>query len=218
MQNIVVIGFPKALSSAITGVVDLLALAGVTWNSIQGQDPERYFNVRIATVDGKPVKCINGIEIAAHMSFDDIRHADAIVVPTIGGPIKEILTSDNTTIRQTMSMLQRADRAGWVICGNCTGNFLLAEAGILDGRSATTHWGYKDLFEQRYPNVQLHADQLITRDDNVYCAGGGLAWLDLALHLIERTVGFEVAMQTAKAFVVDYRRDSQLTYLSLIHI
>lgn len=212
MQNIVVIGFPKALSSAITGIVDLLALAGVTWNSIQGQEPERYFNVRIATADGNPVKCINGVEITAHMSFDDIQRADAIVVPTIGGPIKEILSSDNSTISQATALLRRANNAGWVICGNCTGNFLLAESGILNGRSATTHWGYRDLFEQRYPEVQLHADQLITRDDNVYCAGGGLAWLDLALHLIERTVGFEVAMQTAKAFVVDYRRDSQLTY------
>ena len=60
--------------------------------------------------------------------------------------------------------------------------------------------------------MKLTAEQLITRDEHIYCAGGGLAWFDLGLHMIERFVGFEVALQTAKAFVIDYRRDSQLSY------
>ena len=109
-------------------------------------------------------------------------------------------------------LLRRAAEKDWTICGNCTGNFLLANAGILNGRRATTHWGYRDTFAERYPEVLLAADQLITRDGDIYCAGGGLSWFDLTLHLIERFVNHEVAMQTAKAFVFDYRRDSQLSY------
>lgn len=58
----------------------------------------------------------------------------------------------------------------------------------------------------------LQTEQLITRHEHIYCAGGGLAWFDLCLHLIERFAGFEVAIQTAKAFVIDYRRDTQLSY------
>tara|TARA_R110001583_G_scaffold110608_2_gene259532 strand:- start:1712 stop:2692 length:981 start_codon:yes stop_codon:yes gene_type:complete len=208
MQSIVVVGFHKALASAITGVADLLALAGVSWNRIQGEEPERLFNVRIASPDGEPIRCINGLMLGAHMSYDQITSADALIVPSIGGVFEEVLAN----AAPTLELLRRADRNGWVIAGNCTGNFLLAEAGILDGRSATTHWGFKEQFEQRYPKVDLKADQLITRDAHIYCAGGGLAWFDLGLHIIERTVGFEVAIQTAKAFVIDYRRDSQLTY------
>lgn len=208
MLEVVVVGFDKALASAITGVTDLFGLAGVTWNLIQGQAPEKAFNVRIASHDGKPIQCINGLQLGAHISFDQISNADAIVIPTIGGPIEEVL-QENTAL---LALLRQANDSGLTIAGNCTGNFLLAESGILSGKSATTHWGFKDLFQQRYPQVELKADQLITRHDNIYCAGGGLAWFDLGLHIIERHIGFEAALQTAKAFVIDYRRDTQLSY------
>lgn len=208
MLEIVVVGFDKALASAITGVTDLFGLAGVTWNLIQGQPPEKAFNVRIASHNGQPIQCINGLQLGAHLSFDEIKNADAIVIPTIGGPIEEVLAENP----ELLSLLQQANDFGWTIAGNCTGNFLLAEAGILNNKSATTHWGFKELFQQRYPQVELKADQLITRHDNIYCAGGGLAWFDLGLHIIERHIGFEAALQTAKAFVIDYRRDTQLSY------
>jgi len=206
--NVVIAGYDRALSSAMTGVVDLFGLAGVTWNRIQGQETKRLFNVRIASPDGGPVRCINGIHLLAHMSYDDVDDVDAIVVPTIGGPVEEVVGQTPALLE----LLRKADQRGWTIAGNCTGNFLLAEAGILNGKSATTHWGFKDEFERRYPQVDLKADQLITRHDNIYCAGGGLAWFDLGLHMIERNFGFEAAIQTAKAFVIDYRRDSQLSY------
>ncbi|MAK91331.1 MAG: AraC family transcriptional regulator [Oleibacter sp.] len=208
MLNVVIVGYDKALSSAMTGVVDLFGLAGVTWNRIQGQEPERLFNVRIASPDGGPVRCINGVQLMAHMSYDQVDDVDAIVIPTIGGPVDDVLGKTP----ELSDLLRKANDKGWTIAGNCTGNFLLAEAGILDGKQATTHWGFKDAFEQRYPQVDLKADQLITRHDNIYCAGGGLAWFDLGLHMIERSFGFEAAIQTAKAFVIDYRRDSQLSY------
>ena len=212
MIDVVVVGFDRALASAITGLADLFALAGVTWNRIEGRDAERLFNVRIATELGQPVRCINGLQLASHLNFADIiggsAKVDALIVPTIGGPIEEVL-ADTEALR---ALIRYADGQGWTIAGNCTGNFLLAEAGVLNNRTATTHWGFKEQFEQRYPNVALQAEQLITRDENIYCAGGGLAWFDLGLHIIERHAGFEAALQTAKAFVLDYRRDTQLSY------
>jgi len=208
LLNIVVAGYDKALASAITGVTDLFGLAGVTWNLIEGTEPKRAFSVRIASKDGQPINCINGLQLGAHLSFDDIDQADAIIIPTIGGPIDEVLNDTP----ELQALLKRANEQGWTIAGNCTGNFLLAEAGILNDKTATTHWGFKEQFQQRYPQIELKADQLITRSDNIYCAGGGLAWFDLGLHIIERQIGFEAALQTAKAFVIDYRRDTQLSY------
>lgn len=131
-----------------------------------------------------------------------------LIVPTIGAAILETLALNLDLVE----LLQTADRQYQLIAGNCTGNFFLAEAGILNYRQATTHWGFQQLFHERYPLVNLNADQLISRDQHVYCAGGGLAWFDLGLHLIERFYGFDVAMQSAKSFVIDYRRDSQLSY------
>ncbi len=208
MLNVVILGFDQALASAITGVADLLALAGVSWNRIQNLPTQRLFNVKITSHDGKPFECINGLTLCAHLSFAEIENADVIVVPTIGGPIMEVLEQNQALI----ALLQKAHKQDCIISGNCTGNFLLAQAGILDGKPATTHWGYKELFEQLYPNVHLKADQLITKSDNIYCSGGGHSWFDFGLHLIERKFDYDTALQSAKSFVLDYRRDSQLSY------
>ena len=213
MKKVVVLGFDGALASAITGVVDLFAMAGVSWNRIQQQEIHRLFQVEIASAQGQAIRCINGVLIQAHLAYADIKDVDIAIVPTIAGPIIETLQQNPELI----CYLKEADRQQKVIAGNCTGNFFLAEAGILNDRQATTHWGFQDMFQTLYPKVKLHADQLISRDQHIYCAGGGLAWFDLGLHLIERYYGFELAMQSAKSFVIDYRRDSQLSY-SLLKI
>jgi transcriptional regulator GlxA family with amidase domain len=202
MQQVVILGFDGALASAITGVVDLFAMAGVSWNRIQQQDVQRLFKVSIASPDGHPIRCINGLQLQAHVSYQEIQTADILVVPTIAAPIQDVLQQNPELIH----FLKSAHAEATLIAGNCTGNFFLAEAGILDDRIATTHWGFQEVFRSRYPKVKLNADLMISRDQNIYCAGGGLAWFDLGLHLIERLYGFEVAMQSAKSFVIDYRR------------
>jgi transcriptional regulator GlxA family with amidase domain len=145
-------------------------------------------------------------QLMNHSPFSD--ELLAILIPTIGTPIEHTLHMNPEVIH----LLQWAQDKGVMVIGNCTGNFFLAEAGLLDGKRATTHWGYQDLFKQKYPSVNLQADKLITVDGNIYCAGGGLAWFDLGIHIIEKQLGYDAAVQTAKAFVIDYRRESQLSY------
>jgi len=210
--NIVVLGFDGALATAITGVIDLLALAGVTYNRIMKQPIQPMFNVTLVGAEVGPIRCINGINLYCATSFDQCyqwdNQPDAIIVPTIGGALESVL-AQNTDL---LDMLKWGNRQGLVLGANCTGNFFLAEAGILNGKQATTHWGFKQTFEQAYPEVDLQAERLLTKDGNVLCAGGGLAWFDLGLVLIELYAGYDVAIQTAKAFVIDYRRESQLSY------
>lgn len=215
MKHVIIAGFNGALSTAITGVLDILSLTGVSWELIQSEAPSAKFKVWIASADGASIKCINHVGIEAHISFQQLMSNEqiranllAIIVPTIGSPIEHTLAKNP----QMKTLLQWGAKHKVMIAGNCTGNFFLAEAGLLDGKQATTHWGYKDAFEARYPQVDLRADQLITVDDNIYCAGGGLAWLDLGIYIIEQEFGYDVALQTAKAFVIDYRRESQLSY------
>jgi len=215
MKHVLVVGFDGALASAITGAVDILGLAGVSWQRIMDAPPEPGFKVWLASPDGEAVNCLNGLAVSARMSFQQVMDSPefhqqllAVLVPTIGGPIEDILAHNP----EVLELLRWARQQGIMVIGNCTGNFFLAEAGLLDGKSATTHWGYKELFEERYPQVDLRIDQLITEDQNIYCAGGGLAWFDLGIHIIEQQLGYEAALQTAKAFVIDYRRDNQLSY------
>ena len=213
MKKIIILAFDGALASAITGVIDLFAMAGVSWNRIQKQNVQRLFQVKIASQHGQAVQSINGIKLYADLAFSEITDADVIIVPTIGAPILDVLAQNSALIE----LLKTRQLQSGLIAGNCTGNFFLAEAGLLDGKQATTHWGFQQMFRERYPLVKLNADQLISHDQNIYCAGGGLVWFDLGLHLIERFYGFETAIHTAKSFVLDYRRDSQLSY-SLLKI
>lgn len=211
MVRISILGFPGALASAITGMIDLLQLAGVTWARIQGQAPEQRFQVRLLTLDGEPCRCLNGLTLPAHGRLDEGDPGELILVPTIGGPIPVTLAE----CRQEIAWLAEQARQGRSLASNCTGAFLLAEAGLLDGREATTHWGFSDLLRERYPAVICRPEQLVTVDGPVACAGGGMAWFDLGVFMVERYAGARIARELAKAFVVDAGRRSQAPYAAL---
>jgi transcriptional regulator GlxA family with amidase domain len=88
----------------------------------------------------------------------------------------------------------------------CSGAYLLAEAGLLDGRRATTHWGRTDDFAHRYPKVKVDADRIFIRDGDIWTSAGITAGIDLALALVEEDLGCEVARRTAQQLVVHQRR------------
>lgn len=206
--HVVVAGFDGAVASAITGIVDLLSLAGVSWNRIHQQDIQRLFRLSIASPQAQPIRCINGLCLQAQLSYQQLQDVDVLIIPTIGGPVEDVLKQNPLLVGLIQNMYQN----GVTIAGNCTGSFFLAESGILDGRVATTHWGFEQQFRLRYPQVKLHAEQMISRDGQIYTAGGGLAWFDLGLHFIEHFYGYQIALETAKSFVLDYQRHSHVSY------
>jgi len=96
----------------------------------------------------------------------------------------------------------------------CTGAFLLAATGLLDGREATTHWGAVDLFRALYPRVRLMPRRIVTESGNLFCSGGTQAAIDLSLYLVRRYAGAVVAEECARALVHDLWRDSQAPYVA----
>ena len=208
MHKVTILGFEQAYASAITGAMDLFALAGVTWQRFQGESPQQQFEVQLASAGGKPVKCINQLTLNANIAIEDVESTDLLLIPTIGGRVIEALDINSGLL----SHIRHHFRSGADIASNCSGAFFLAEAGILENKEATTHWGYAETFRQRFPNVSLMPEKLITHQDNIYCAGGGMAWYDLALLLIERYCGHDVASNSAKAHVIDIARGSQAAY------
>ncbi|MGS2720199.1 GlxA family transcriptional regulator [Paraglaciecola aestuariivivens] len=212
MLKVTILGFDQAYASAITGALDLFALAGVTWQRMQGQQPKQLFEVQIASVGGRPVNCINHLTLNSHIAIEAVQQTDLLLVPTIGGELNKVLANNS----ELLSHIRRFYQQGADIASNCSGAFLLAEAGILNGHEATTHWGYAEYFKSRYPKVHLTAEKLITHSDTIYCAGGGMAWFDLALLLIERYCGHDVATTTAKAHVIDLSRGEQVAYANIV--
>ncbi|PHQ26953.1 AraC family transcriptional regulator [Marinobacter guineae] len=218
MRSVSVIGFDGALASAITGIIDLLRLAGVTWARINGETPVPQFSTQLLTKDGAPCRCINGLTIqpdgAWSVRQQTDKNADLVIIPTIGGSIDRVL-AENPELIEWLGNFQTSDAGQVRLASNCTGAFMLAEAGLLDGRQATTHWGFSNQFRQRYPAVDLQPDKLVTVDGYVACAGGGMAWWDLGIYLVERYAGAQVARELAKAFVIDAGRTSQAPYSAL---
>ncbi|MBL4796148.1 MAG: helix-turn-helix domain-containing protein [Oleispira sp.] len=210
--SVTLFAFDHALSSTITGVLDLLSMVGVAWNQIHGLPATRLFDVKIASLDGNPVRCINGITLNVDCALSDIMSTDLLLVPSIGGDMEKVL-QDNQAV---LPLLRYHHQRGVDIAGNCSGTFFLAEAGLLDGKVATTYWGYKELFKQRYPNVKLKSEQLITEADAIYCSGGGMAWLDLILFMIERFCGHEVAREAARSYVIDIDRNNPSSSYSTV--
>lgn len=208
MKRISLLCFDSAFSSVITGLLDLFSLAGVTWNRIQGESPQPLFQVELVSADGAAVRCLNNLIIQPDRSLAESTASDIIFIPPIGGHIEKTLDRH----ADTLIWLREMHRAGAQIAGSCTGTFLLAESGLLDHKLATTHWGYVDQFRSRYPKVQLKPEHLITNEIDLFCAGGGSAWLDLALFLIELHFGHDVAVQTAKALVIERKQQSQVPY------
>lgn len=212
MIQVYILGFDYAFATSITGVIDLLSTAGMAWNFYRGQTLSPKFRVSLASSDGLPIRCLNNITLNAHCSFEQIEHADILLVPSIGGEVDTALARNPELI----ALLQHHQMLGTRIGSNCTGAFFLAEAGILDGRKATTHWALVEKFRHDYPHIELVPEQLITTDGQIFCSGGGSAWFDLALYLIEWYFDHETAIESAKAMVLDSgRRQTQQNHFAV---
>ncbi len=207
MKKITILALRNAGATTITGPMDVFHLAGVLWNYVCDKQVTPYFDVEIVSTDGKPVKCLNRLYIEPHGSINDVQKTDLIL-------ISSLLNIDKTLENhsETIPWLRAHYKNGASIASVCTGAFLLAETGLLDGKTATTHWGYVQEFKQRYPQIQLQSEKMITDEGNLLCSGASNACFDLSIYLIEKFCGHEIALQCAKALILDIDRTSQSPY------
>jgi transcriptional regulator GlxA family with amidase domain len=158
----------------------------------------RLYRVRVATLDGGPVRTSGGYSVLPEHDASIVPEADTLVVPAVqGGPAM----TDGALPDDVTALLQRAAASARLV-SLCTGAFVLAAAGLLDGRPATTHWLYTDRFRGLYPAVHLDPDVLFVDDDDVLTSAGNAAGIDLLLHLVRRDHGTEVANRVARRSVV----------------
>jgi transcriptional regulator GlxA family with amidase domain len=154
------------------------------------------YEVRLLAPGGGEVKSSSGVTLTTR----PLRHGPLDTIIVSGG---EIIRSATAT-EKIVAWLKRAEARR--IASVCSGAFLLAETGRLDGRRATTHWGSTDQFRRRYPQVTLDPDRIFVRDGDVWTSAGITAGIDLALALVEDDLGSEVARHTAQQLVVHQRR------------
>ena len=193
MINVTVLAMENTSASAITGPMDVFHQAGVLWNHFSGRKITPYFEIKVITADGAPFKCSNGVRMAADGSIRDVDATDLVVVSSIINVERTIAHHG-----ETIDWLAKQYNRGAHIASICTGSFLLAETGLLDGKIATTHWAYAEKFKNRYPEIDLKIERPITDDHDLLCSGGYNASIDISLYLVEKYCGTEVAAQSSR--------------------
>ncbi|GGW99848.1 GlxA family transcriptional regulator [Streptomyces chartreusis] len=156
------------------------------------------YRIRTASLDGAPVRTSSGLTLVPDQALDDPLDAHTLVVP--GG--QGTRTPDPALVGWLREHGPRAER----LVSVCTGAILLAAAGLLDGRRATTHWAYCDKLARDHPDVEVDPDPIYVRDGHVATSAGVTSGIDLALALVEEDLGRDVALGIARHLVVFLRR------------
>jgi AraC family transcriptional activator FtrA len=158
-----------------------------------------WYEFLVVAAGDRRVQTQTGFVIEAPLGLDALDDADTIVVPGWASP--EIEPSD-----ALVAALRRAHRRGARIVSICTGAFVLAAAGLLDGRRATTHWLYVDLLKERYPQVELDPGVLYVVDGRVMTSAGTAAGIDLCLHIVTSDYGADVAAAVSRRMLMPLHR------------
>lgn len=211
--HVSIVVFPECDPSIVYGVFDTLWAAG---RFLGGGPSDPLFEPRIVGAHHGPMQLVTGVSIIPQDSIADVEHTDIVFVPNV---IVETAAALRALDRRLLDWIKTMNAQGSQIYAACGGSMVLAEAGLLDGLEATTHWTYAPLFRQQFPKVTLHVERLLVQSGqghNVACSGGASSWQDLALLMVAKHGGTTEAIRLSKMFLYQWHRDGQLPYSSMI--
>jgi transcriptional regulator GlxA family with amidase domain len=192
VQRILLAAFPGVQMLDVTGPMEVFSIA-----TRQGHAS---YELSVVARDEAPLPASSGLRLLPDGGLRNVRDLDTLLIP--GGQGTREALKDEALIRWIQRTAKRARRVTSV----CTGAFLLAEAGLLDGRRATTHWSACNALRRRYPRITVEDDPIFVRDANVWTSAGVTAGMDLALALVEEDAGREAALEVARQLVLFVRR------------
>jgi transcriptional regulator GlxA family with amidase domain len=191
-----IVGFDRIQALDLVGPADTFQLA----NEALASDPPGY-RAMVISPGGRNFRSQSGLRIAADASFDDAPPLDTIIVPGGSG-----LRAEPDIAESVADFLRsRAGRTRRMV-SVCTGIYAYGAAGLLDGKHATTHWGFAEDVVRRFPGVRLECDSIYIRDGSYYFSAGVTAGIDLALALVEEDFGERIALRVARNLVVYLKR------------
>lgn len=193
------VAFDGAQILDITGPLEILA--GVSDElALQGRTGPAYEMQIVASKKG-PIKTTSGMRLHADRSFDDVTDAELGALDTLmvcgGDGTYEAIRNE-----RIVEFVRRAGQHARQLVSICSGTFLLAEAGLIDGHRVTSHWSAVELLAKHYPSLEVEKDAIYVRDRNVWSSAGITAGMDLALALVEEDWGREMALAVARRHVV----------------
>jgi transcriptional regulator GlxA family with amidase domain len=197
--TVLIVAFDGVQSLDLTGPLEVFTGANDYLAGQGGGEPA--YQIAVATLGAKPARTSSGLTIVPDTDLRAAPAAHTLVVPGGEGTRSAGAAGEELTgwLRQHAGTAQR-------ITSVCTGSFLLARAGLLAGRRATTHWAYADALARQFPEVSVDPEPIYLRDGAIVTSAGVTAGIDLALALVEEDVGREAALAVARALVVFLRR------------
>ncbi|TNE55262.1 MAG: helix-turn-helix domain-containing protein [Bacteroidetes bacterium] len=175
---------------------------------MHGKQP--LFQIDLVGIDHETNLYGGCFQIKPNKLIGDISKTDLIIVTTITGDFESEIEKNRAFIPwiKEQRITQNSE-----IASLCTGAFLLAETGLLNGKSCATHWIAQEAFRQRYPQVHLLPEKIISEDSGIYSSGGAYSFLNLLLHLVEKYAGREAAIWCSKLFEIEFDRTNQNEFL-----
>ena len=208
-RRVGIVAFPDSQILDIAGPLAVFTEASRIFRRVTGSTDEAYQVQLVSTTPDGMVGCYCGVSLTAATDFRSYRgRTDTLLVAGGFG------VTESAGIVGFLPWLRQTARGARRIGAVCSGAVVLAEAGLLDGRRATTHWYWCRQIAERYPNVLFDADPIFVRDGNVYTSAGVTAGIDLSLALVEEDLGAEVALLTARGLVVFLRRPGSQSQFS----
>jgi transcriptional regulator GlxA family with amidase domain len=214
--SVSLLALPDSTPTALYGLYEIFAAVGRVWSELTGEPAAaREMDVRIVSPSRTPFACAMGAVISPHASLDETARTDVVVITDLA-----LATDMDPRGRwpDVANWVRMQFEGGATVCSVCTGSVLLAEAGLLDGREATSHWSATGVFDAYYPAVKLRPERILSPvgpDHRLVTCGGMASWEDLALYLVARYCGEAEAVRIAKVFVLGDRSEGQLPFAAM---
>ncbi|GII53586.1 transcriptional regulator [Planotetraspora thailandica] len=194
-HRVVIVLFDNFQLLDLAGPADVFSAAGLL-------DPNADYRVEVTAVRPEAVRSLSGVTVTAEAPLRSVKGPIDTLLVVGGLPGHMVVAETAALVPEIRRLAGESDRLGSI----CSGTLLLAEAGLLEGRRATTHWAVGDLLSRAHPNVQVDADRIYVRDGNVWTSAGVTSGIDLALALVAHDHGHDLAREISRWLVVYLQR------------
>jgi len=192
--------------SSIVGVYKIFSRANKYWKETGRKE---LFKIELAGLS-KKVDYYDGLfTVSPHTHISSITKTNLIIIPSLNHNYQKAVKGN----RPLIDWIERQYKHGAEVASICTGAFLLAASGLLDGRTCSTNWAVADNFRNMFPEVNLQIDKLITDENGIYTSGGAYSFLNLVIYLIEKYYDRQTAIFCSKVFQIEMDRQSQSPFI-----
>ncbi len=207
---------PEASPGVLYGIHDVMSTVGVAYGDmVEGNPGQELLDIKIVAKSDEPFRCVGGVRVEPHISIEQIRETDVVVVCDMYLLIDGIPTG---RYLHEVAWLKRMHANKAFLASVCSGSNLLMETGLLNGCEVTGHWAYRHMVAEHYPEVEWREDSIINfsaESNRLITTGGVTSWQDLTIYLIERLCGLQQAAYTAKVHLLSAHTEGQLPFAAM---